>query len=336
MKLAITGVAGYIGRLFAERVVSERIAERVVGIDVAPVSFAESQLHYVQRDVRDPLLARDLAGSDAVVHFAFIVETLRDRRLMYDVNVHGTRNVLSACEQNGVKTLIVASSIAAYGVQKDHVITESTPCLGDATSFYAHSKRLVEDELDVFAARNPQVRLVRVRPSLLLGPRCNTWALAAMAELGRFDTRRGMRLPVIHEEDVVEVFIRALTRPVSGPLLVAHRESLTMREVAPLLGRKPMVLPASWLLRLGDAAFARGLTRISSDWLSLTVENTHRYDPSVTEAKLDWKPRHSQLDALRATLATSARLSAAGVRFDSKTDRLEGTRYALESPEGQP
>ena len=36
MKLAITGVSGYIGRLFAERVVKERVAERVVGIDLAP------------------------------------------------------------------------------------------------------------------------------------------------------------------------------------------------------------------------------------------------------------------------------------------------------------
>ncbi len=336
MKLAITGVAGYIGRLFAERVVEERVAERVVGIDLAPSTFAPSQLHYVQRDVRDPLVSRDLAGSDTVVHFAFVVETMRDRRLMYDVNVNGTRNVLDACERNGVKTLIVASSIAAYGVQRDHVITETTPCLGDSRSFYGHTKRLVEDELDLFAARNPAVRLVRVRPSVVLGPRCNTWALGAMAELGRFDTRRGMRLPVVHEDDVVEAFFRALTRPVSGPLLVAHRESLSMRDVAPLLGRKPTILPARVLLGLSDFAFSRGLTRMSSDWLVLTVENTHRYDPSATEAKLDHRLKHSQLDALKAALENGARLRAAGVTFDAKTDRLEGTRYVLDAAEGQP
>lgn len=336
MKLAITGVSGYIGRLFAERVVKERVAERVVGIDLAPVSLPDSAVHCVQRDVRDPLLARDLAGSDTVVHFAFVVETLRDRPLMYDVNVNGTRNVLRACEESGVRTLIVASSIAAYGVQPDHVISEATPCLGDRRSFYAHTKRLVEDELDVFAARNPGVRLVRVRPSVVLGPRCNTWALGAMAELGRFDTRQGMRLPVVHEDDVVEVFFRALTRPVSGTLLCAHRESLSMREVAPLVGRKPRVLPARWLLSLSDFAFSRGLTRMSSDWLVLTVDNTHRYDPSATEAKLDYRLQHSQLDALRAALQNGSRLRAAGVRFDAKTDRLEGTRYVLDAAEGQP
>ena len=67
-----------------------------------------------------------------------------------------------------------------------------------------------------------------------------------------------------------------------------------------------------------------------------TVENTHRYDPSATEAALGWKPAHSQLDALKATLATGARLQASGVRFDAKTDRLEGTRYVLDAAEGQP
>jgi UDP-glucose 4-epimerase len=335
MKVAITGVAGYIGRLFAERLTRAGIAQRVVGVDIAPSTLAPDAVDFVRRDVRDPGLARDLSGIDAVVHMAFIVETLHDRRLMYDVNVGGTRNVLGACETNGVSTLIVASSIAAYGVQGERVVNEHTPCLGDSRSFYAHTKRLVEDELDLFERRNPKVRLVRVRPSVVLGPRCNTWALGAMAELGRFDTKQGMRLPVVHEDDAVEAFFRALTLPVSGPLLVAHREPLGMRDVAPLLGRKPLVLPPSWLLTLGDLAFSRGLTRMSSDWLSLTVESAHRYDPSLTEQKLGWKPQRSQLEALQATLGSAARLRERGVRFDAKHDRLEGTRYSLSTDGGR-
>lgn len=326
MKLAITGVSGYIGRLFAERVIRERVAKHIVGIDLAPSSFRPNELSHVCRDVRDPALARDLAGCDTVVHFAFVVETLHDKRLVYDVNLGGTRNLLRACEQNGISTLIVASSVAAYGVQGERVIDEDTPCLGDARSFYAHTKRLVEEELDLFAARNPDVRLVRIRPSVVLGPRCNTWALAAMAELGRFDTRRGMRLPVIHEDDVVEAFYRALVRPVKGPLLVAHREPLQVRDVAPLVGRKPRILPARLLLALGDRAFALGLTRMSSDWLLLTLENSFRFDPTRTETELGLRPEKSQLEALGAALANARRVTE---RFGARTDRLEGTRYTI-------
>ncbi|MCC6217591.1 MAG: NAD-dependent epimerase/dehydratase family protein [Polyangiaceae bacterium] len=334
MRLGITGVAGYIGRLFAERVVAAGIAERIVGVDLAPAPFPASRIQCVRRDVRDPGLAADLAGCDAVVHFAFVVETMRDRKLMYDVNLNGTRNVLAACERAGVSTLVVASSVAAYGVQGDRVIDERTPCLGDARSFYAHTKRLVEDELDVFATRNPGVRLVRVRPSVVLGPRCNTWALGAMAELGRVDTRRGMRLPLVHEDDVVEAFFRALVRPVEGPILVAHRRSLAMADIARRLGRKPLVLPDAWVLRLGDAAFSAGLTRMSSDWLSLTVGNRFDFDPSASEAALDWRPAHDPMETLFVVLANAARLRSRGQRFDARTDRLEGTRYDLPASPG--
>lgn len=334
MRLGITGVAGYLGRLFTERVVASGIAERIVGVDLAPAPFPERQVHCVRRDVRDPALAAELAGCDAVVHFAFVVETMRDRRLMYDVNLNGTRNVLAACERSGVSTLVVASSVAAYGIQGDRVIDERTPCLGDARSFYAHTKRLVEDELDIFCARNPGVRVARVRPSVVLGPRCNTWALGAMPELGRMDTRRGMRLPLVHEDDAVEAFFRALTRPIEGAILVAHRESLSMAAIAERLGRRPLVLPDSWVLRLGDAAFSAGLTRMSSDWLSLTVGNRFDFDPSESERALDWRPAHDPMETLFVVLGNAARLRARGQRFDARTDRLEGTRYDLSASGG--
>lgn len=332
MRIAVTGASGYLGQLLVERLVRERIPDELVGVDIAPSSLPASQLRYRRRDVRDPDIARDLAGADVVVHLAFVVETLRDRKLMYDVNLGGSRNVLRACEQARVPALVVASSVAAYGVQHDRVITESTPLLGDSRSFYAHTKRLVEEEIDTFEERNPATRVVRMRPSIILGPRCNTWALPAMSAVGLLDTPRGMRLPIIHEDDVVEAFVLAITRPVSGPMLVAHRESPRVRDLARMIGKRPARIPAGILLRLADRAFELGLTRMSSDWLLLSTENEFRFDPTATERRLGWKPRYAPEDAFAAVMANVDRLPASARLAPAITDRLEGTRYSLHAP----
>ena len=334
MKIALTGVSGYLGRNLLERLGREGLGgAELLGLDLAGVDVPASRLRYVRRDVRDPALAGDLEGYDTVVHMAFVVEAMRDRALMYDVNLGGSRNLLRACERAGVRNLIVTSSVAAYGIQGDRVITEDTPLLGAARSCYAHTKRLVEEELDVFEARNPATRVVRVRPSIVLGPRCNTWALDALGGAQRLDTRRGIRIPVVHEDDVTEVLWRAITTAVRGPLLVAHPEPLSPETRARLADGRRIVVPEWLMLRLADAGFALGLSRINSDWLLLAAKNSYRFDASKTWEKLGWRPQHEPESALSAALASYRGLAHAGARRAS-ADRLEGTRHLLVSEDG--
>jgi UDP-glucose 4-epimerase len=301
MKIVVTGVSGYIGHLLAERLLAEGVGE-IVGIDLAPSPLA---LRFVRRDVRDPAIVRDFAGADVVAHLAFVVEPTRDLRVAYDINLGGSRNVLAACEAAGVPALVVASSVAAYGVQGDRVITESTPLFGDRRSYYAHTKRLVEEELDLFEARNPAVRVARLRPALLAGPRLNPWARSALSLLGGIDTRRGMHLPVIHEQDVVDAFVRAITQPVRGRFLIAHRHSPSMREIARAAGKQPLIVPERVLLGIGDLAAAFGRSGLSREWLSLTIENRFRFDPSATERALGWAATRQPMAALDAARRTA-------------------------------
>jgi UDP-glucose 4-epimerase len=330
MRIAITGVSGYLGQLLVRRLQAEGVGgDDVLGIDLAGSPHPPSVHRYLRRDVRDPRIARDLEGYDTVVHLAFIVETMRDRKLMYDINLGGSRNLLTACERVGVENLVVASSVAAYGVQGDRVITEATPLLGDARSFYAHTKRLVEEELDVFEERNPGVRVARLRPSVVLGPRCNTWALAALGNAGRLDTPRGMRTPIVHEDDVAEAMWLAISKPVRGPLLVALREPMGAADIGRLSGVRPRVLPESVIGALAQGAFALGRTRMNGDWLVLSMNNGYRCDPSHTERQLGWAARHSAEEAVAAVLSNLHRLRARGAPLLSPVDRVEGTRIQL-------
>lgn len=338
MKIVVTGCSGYLGQLLIERLNQEGLGgEDILGLDLAGASLPDSRMRWVRRDVRDQALVRDFEGADLVVHLAFIVETMRDRALMYDVNLGGSRNVLGACERAGVPNVIVASSVAAYGVHGQTVITEQTPLRGDKRSFYAHTKRLVEEEMNVFDARNPGVRLVRLRPSVILGPRCNTWAIASMGTTGGLDTERGIRLPVIHEQDVVDAIWRCIERPVRGAMLLAHREPLTGHDLARLSGTKRRVVPESILTRLAEASFALGLSRMNRDWLALTLSNGFRCDPTVTEDALGWSPRFGAEEALEAALHNARSLDkSARRRASAHIHRLEGTRFPLKNEEASP
>jgi UDP-glucose 4-epimerase len=57
-----------------------------------------------------------------VVHLAAIMPSgkAQTRDFEYDVDVNGTRRLLEACVQQGVKRIVVSSSGAAYGYHADN------------------------------------------------------------------------------------------------------------------------------------------------------------------------------------------------------------------------
>jgi dihydroflavonol-4-reductase len=85
-------------------------------------------LDWVDADVTEPdSLARAFAGADVVFHCAALV-TAR-RKVTPDVvaaNVHGTRHVVDAVRQAGVKRLVYCSSVVAVGLSEDGAPSDET------------------------------------------------------------------------------------------------------------------------------------------------------------------------------------------------------------------
>src|SRR5690606_453981 len=112
----VTGAAGFIGhhvvRLLTEAGRSVRAVLRpgedprnLAGIDPALVERVEA-------DILDQGRMRALIrGCDAVYHLAAIYRTwVPDPRLLYDVNVTGSANVLAAAAEAGVRKVVYTSS----------------------------------------------------------------------------------------------------------------------------------------------------------------------------------------------------------------------------------
>jgi nucleoside-diphosphate-sugar epimerase len=104
----------------------------------------------------------------------------------YDVNVEGTRNVLNAMDQKGVKNIIFTSSVAVFGLNKTNP-DESHPV--DPFNHYGKSKWQAEEVLREWYKKDPGNRsLTIIRPTVIFGERNrgNVYNLLKQIASGKF------------------------------------------------------------------------------------------------------------------------------------------------------
>lgn len=109
---------------------------------------------------------------DIVLHAAgkahSVPRTEEEKRVFFDVNLQGTKNLCAALERKGIpRAFIFISTVAVYGCDYGENITEEHPL--DGVTPYAVSKRLAEEYLQKWCHEH-NVILGIVRPSLIAGP----------------------------------------------------------------------------------------------------------------------------------------------------------------------
>ncbi len=290
MKVGITGIAGYLGTLLSRQLVRERTIESVTGIDLREPSFRHEKIRFVKCDIRDHALAPALAGCDTIVHLTFVVQEIRDKKLIYDISLNGTKNLLGACGAIMPRKLVVASSVAAYGcVQRSGAITEDTELRGNKGSYYADTKRRVEGMLDDFEKSNPGIIVTRMRPSIFCGRNINNF-FKDTVRLPVITYVRGNTygLPLVYEGDVAGAFCTVILEDHPGAFNI-HAGSLTVQRMSKILGKRTIGLPYRLARTIADLGFGLGIMRFSSHWVELA-----RYPMDIraekAERELHWRP----------------------------------------------
>jgi UDP-glucose 4-epimerase len=258
-RIFITGGAGYLGSALLQSMAPQLQAGDaacLVAGDVRDVPQARRLpgVDYVVHDVRATGLAQVLAQYriDTVVHLAAIVTpgAHSNRELEYAVDVLGTRNVLDACIEAGVRQIVVTSSGAAYGYHADNPewLTEDDPVRGNEAFAYAHHKRLVEEMLASYRASHPGLRQVVLRVGTILGETTRN-QITALFDKPRLLAIRGSRSPFVFvwDQDVVGAIEHALRTDAAGIYNVAGDGALSIDEIAARLGKPCVHLPAGLL-----------------------------------------------------------------------------------------
>lgn len=152
----VTGGAGFIGSHIAEELVNRDEEVRVVdnlltGKRENLDAFLDS-IEFIEGDIREAQVCKDaVKGVDFVLHQAAlpsVPRSIEDPRLTTEINVNGTLNLLSAARDEGVKTLVFASSSSVYG--DDPRLPKTEDMKVSPMSPYAVTKNVGEMYCQVF------------------------------------------------------------------------------------------------------------------------------------------------------------------------------------------
>jgi dihydroflavonol-4-reductase len=290
----VTGGTGFLGRALVERLSSA--GGRVKAL--ARSDASSSQLAALGAEpLRGDVLNLDelviaMRGCDVVYHAAGAnAFCLRDPSPMFEVNVGGSRNVVFAAAQAGVRRVVYTSSAATLGEATGTIGSEESPHRGWFLSDYERSKFEAEQAV-LAAARETGLEVVCLNPASVQGPgRARGSARLLLDYLnGRLKAVVDSRLSLVDIADCTEGHLLAATRGVPGERYVLSGATLSVREglglVASLLGvdRRVRTLPPSVAMAVATAAELLGRIRRSSPRicreLARTLIHGHAYDGS--------------------------------------------------------
>ncbi len=308
MKVAVSGAAGDFGTVILRRLCADDRVDEVVGLDVRPPRIEDSKLRFADCDVRSERVAELVAGSDAVIHLAFILIPGRDRAESSSINQDGSRNVLGACAAGGVRRLVVASSLSAYGSPDKGLgpaVEGELPADPDRR-FYFREKAQVEHMLDAWETEHPDGELVitRLQPGFVYGPDFSNPALAMMGTPLAVLPDDDGRTHLIHQDDIARAFCDACFADHPGQFLLVTDESIGQEDLAELSGGRVVRLPVRPVEVALDAAHALRLSPVSADW-AVSGDREARLGRARTE--LGWEPSMTSRESALVLLAQQGR-----------------------------
>ena len=316
MRIVVTGATGNLGTSVLPALAADPAVDSVLGLARRLPERSWPKAEFAAVDIADPDadLAGCLQGADTVIHLAWAIQPTRDERAMWHTNVEGTAALLRASASAGVAAVVVASSVGAYSPgPKDRRVDESWPTHGVPTSAYSRQKAYVERMLDSFEAEHPHMRVVRMRPGLLLKGDAASEVLRLFvgrfvppALLGRrlvplFPDSRRLRFQVVHSPDAGEAFARAAVRPVRGAFNVAAEPVLDGGAVARILGARRVPVPRRVLRGAASVSWRLHLQPTDPGWVDLVLA-VPLMDTSRIRRELDWEPRYDAADAVTEIL----------------------------------
>ncbi|NIR29467.1 MAG: NAD-dependent epimerase/dehydratase family protein [Gammaproteobacteria bacterium] len=285
MTTVITGATGFVGSAVLRRLLDGGHEARALvraGSDKRNVQGL--RIDTLEGDLRDRAsLERILRGCEALFHVAADYRLwVRDPRELYESNVAGTRNILLAAGEAGVRRIVYTSSVATLGLNADgSPADEDTPVrLDDMIGHYKRSKFLAEAEARRLAAEQG-LPVVIVNPSAPVGPRdvkpTPTGRVIVDAASGRLPAYVDTGLNIVHVDDVADGHWLAFERGRIGERYILGGENLTLREiltrVAALVGRPAprvrlphrLVLPVAYVAESWARVWRRAEPRVTVD-----------------------------------------------------------------------
>jgi len=243
MRAFVTGASGFVGSRLVDHLLERGWTVRA--FDLARRGPERPGLEFLEGDIRDAaLLGRSVQGADVVFHLAAALGASRLGEAGFlAVNEGGTRAVLTAALEHGVKRAVHFSSAGVLGHVKENAPADENHAL-DPRDAYDRTK-LAGERAALEIGRQGLVVVV-VRPGWAYGPGDRrTFKLIRSIARGRFLLvgRGGALQTPVYVDDLVKGALLAAEKGRAGEIYnLAGGEALTVREmvetIASACGRK--------------------------------------------------------------------------------------------------
>ena len=296
----VTGGSGFVGGALIERLKSEAWDVRAVArSDRAAARVRERGAEAVNGDLdeRESLRA-GAEGAEVAFHAAAKVADWGEPADFERLNVQGTRNVIDACRDAGVRRLVHVGTEAALMAGRPLVnVDESTPLRPDSPALYPSTKAKAEQL--VRAANGDGLETVVVRPRFVWGRGDSTLLpqIVDMVRSGRFRWVGGGRhlTATAHIDNTVEgLWLGATRAPAGGVYFVTDGEPVVFRDfMTALLGTQGVEIPDKSV----PAAVANaGARAVEAVWRGLR----RRGNPPITRFAVWVSSQECTIDISRA------------------------------------
>lgn len=293
MKVLITGIAGNIGRMVAQRLLDA--GNEVIGIDRRPWYHPPEGVRVFQHDIRKRP-AEDVFRTqrpDAMIHMATVTHLTHRSEDRFRINLGGTQAVFDHCHTYGVKQALFVGRHTYYGAAADSALyhVEADPPM--AVHTFPELSDLVAADLYAGSAlwRYPEVDTAVLRICYTLGP-LRQGTLASFIRGPRVPTVMGFDplFQFIHENDAADAICTALGKKLRGVFNIAGPPPVPLSIIVHQTGRANVPIPEP-LFTFAMGRF--GLPRLPRGALA-HIKYPVIIDSAAFQSATGWQPAHDE------------------------------------------
>lgn len=297
MSTMITGATGFIGKYVVSKLIEQKQELKLFVRNPDKISFPlNSNIKIIKGDLTDKESVNNaVKGSETVMHLgALATKWEKTRKIYFDVNYNGTKNVLDACRENNVRKVVYTSTPLSPILKEQAEQSSRLP-------EYVKSKLQSEHLANSFIAEGLDVSVVY--PTRVFGPGELNDANSATQVIDKYLRNKfpfilngGKNIANwVYVEDTAEGIILAAQKGKFGKRYVLGGENIDDNFLFNLLdeisGKKHLRIHLPYSAALG-IAYVFDITSaiipykplITSKWLrALCEDNTATIENSVVE-----------------------------------------------------
>ena len=315
--ILITGAEGFLGyhtiKLLNERQIKPRGLVEVDDERLVELGLKNLEVDIIKGSILDPqVLRRACEGIDTIFHMKFEIALGGGKdaeEAMKQINVIGTRNLLRAATEAGVKRLVVSSSCLTVGLNDEpKSLTEAADWNQHQFNLpYALSRRQAEQESLAVEANADRPTIVVINPAFTMGPEDYLGApanqLAKLISQGKLKFDVPVGFGILDVRDYAAGALLAAEKGRHGQRYLLSGENITLRQFIALVSTiagvespKFLIPVPAWLVS-PILAIVRAFYKIRGkpfpvDPNVLGLWNHYAfYDTSLARQELNWQPR---------------------------------------------